>query len=191
MMGFDFSSLKTPTTFGQGILTKKIITTIPIRKPRNIDFFRIKPDTPEEKWKAPAFILDMGSDEEKYLVGPEVLNEAISLGRVKSVTLYYGITWPDNVVFVSDIPWPDAEGKDNLYNKTRRIAYELAETRWIKIQSNKASGHYDILEAVSGLPEPEWPEDPATIGRAAELAFGDNFIDSHEHPVLKRLRGEL
>jgi hypothetical protein len=114
-----------------------------------------------------------------------------STGRLKPVTIYTGITFTGQVFFLSDIPLPDTDGKDNEYNRSRRVAYDLAETKWVKIQANKALGAYDIIEAVSKLPEPVWPEDPVTMEKALEIAFKNNYLDSNEHPVLKRLRGEL
>jgi len=57
--------------------------------------------------------------------------------------------------------------------------------------ANKALGSYDITEAVSELPEPIWPEEPETMEKAIEVAFKNNFIESYDHPALKRLRGEL
>ncbi len=50
---------------------------------------------------------------------------------------------------------------------------------------------YDTVLAVSKLPDPEWPEEPENIIKALEIAFKNKFIDDPNHPVLKRLRGEL
>jgi len=189
-MEFDFNALRLPPTFEQGVTVKKLVTTVPIRKPKSgLEFFRIRP---ESEWVFRCFLLDLKEgEEEKYLINPAITPEVFSTGRLKPVTIYTGITFTGQVFFLSDIPLPDTDGKDNEYNRSRRVAYDLAETKWVKIQANKALGAYDIIEAVSKLPEPVWPEDPATMEKALEIAFKNNFIDSNEHPVLKRLRGEL
>jgi hypothetical protein len=189
-MSFDINSLRLPTTFEQGIITKKLVNTIPIRKPRpGLDFFRIRP---EPEWTFQTFLLDLKEgEEEKYLVHPELVSEVIVTGKLKPVTIFTGITFTGQVLFLSDIPHPDIDGKDNGYNRSRRIAYEIAKFKWIKIQTNKALGSYDIMEAVSDFPEPVWPEDPATMNITLEIAFKHNLIESYDHPVLKRLRGEL
>jgi hypothetical protein len=189
-MVFDFSKLKLPTTFEQGITTKKLVTTIPVRKPRpGLDFFRVRP---EPEWTFQTYLLDLkDGDEEKYLVHPDLVPELLSTGKLKPVTIYTVITFTGQVLLLSDIPHPDMDGKDHEYNRSRRIAYEIAKSKWIKIQSNKPLYSYDIIEAVSELPEPIWPEEPATMDKALEVAFKNNFIESHDHPVLKRLRGEL
>lgn len=130
-------------------------------------------------------------EEEKYLIIPELMSEAASSGKLKPVIIYAGITFTGQVFFLSDIPLPDSDGKDNEYNRSRREAYETAKTKWVKIQVNKALGAYEILEAVSQLPEPVWPEKPASMLEAIEIAFKNNVIDSYDHPLLKKLRGEL
>ena len=189
-MGFDFSRLRLPPTFEQGITTKKLVTTIPVRKPRSgLDFFRIRP---ESEWTFQTYLLDLKEDEEeKYLIDPDLVPKIISTGKLKPVTIYTGITFTGQVLFLSDIPFPDMDGKDNEYNRSRRIAYDIAESKWIKIQANKALGSYDITEAVSELPEPRWPEEPETMEKAIKVAFKNNLIEASDHPVLKRLRGEL
>jgi hypothetical protein len=189
-MGFDFSKLKLPPTFDRGITTKKLVTTIPVRKPRSgLDFFRIRP---EPEWTFQTYLLDLKEgEEEKYLVHPDLIPKLLLTGKLKPVTIYTGITFTGQVLFLSDIPLPDMDGKDNEYNRSRRVAYEIGKTKWIKIQANKPLGSYEIIEAVSELPEPVWPEDPATMDKALEIAFKNNFIETYDHPVLKRLRGEL
>ncbi len=48
-------------------------------------------------------------------------------------------------------------------------------------------GAYEIFEAASDLPDPEWPE--VTFQEVLEIAFRDRFIKDFDHPVLRRLRG--
>jgi hypothetical protein len=50
-------------------------------------------------------------------------------------------------------------------------------------------GAYDVRVATAPLPDPEWP----VLGFDAilELAFRGRVIDSLDHSVLRRLRGEL
>jgi hypothetical protein len=189
-MVFDFNKLKLPSTFEQGITTKKLVTTIPVRKPKSgLEFFRIRP---ELDWTFPAYLLDLKEgEEEKYMVIPELLEEVFSTGKLKPVKIYTGITFTGQVFFLSDIPLPDPDGKDNEYNRSRRLAYDLATTKWVKIQANMSLGAYDVIEAKSQLPEPVWPEEPTSMINALEIAFKDKLIDSYDHPVLKRLRGEL
>jgi hypothetical protein len=189
-MTFDFDTLRLPPTFEQGITAKKLVTTIPVRKPKSgLEFFRIRP---EEDWTFLSYFLDLKEgEEEKYMVITKLLEEVSSTGKLKPVKIFTGMTFTGQVFFLSDIPLPDSNGKDNEYNRSRRLAYHHATTKWIKIQANMALGAYDIIEAKSQLPEPVWPEEPVSMINALEIAFKDKLIDSYDHPVLKRLRGEL
>jgi hypothetical protein len=48
-----------------------------------------------------------------------------------------------------------------------------------------------MIEAKTKVAEPVWPEDPAAIEKALEVAFKNILIESCDHPVLKKLRGEI
>ncbi|MCO5382134.1 MAG: hypothetical protein NHB15_08635 [Methanosarcina barkeri] len=187
-MPFNFENLRLPPTFEIGPVAKKLITTIPVRKPRGgLDFFRIRP---ESEWTFATFLVDLQEgEEEKYLVAPEFIDEVLSNGKLKPAMIYTGITYIGQILFLSDIPLPDSDGKDNEYNRSRRLAYEIAKKKWIKIRANKALGAYEIIGAVGELPEPVWPEEIGSIEKALEIAFKGKLIDSYNHPVLKRLRG--
>ena len=171
---------------------KRVVTSIPIKKPKpGVEFFRIRP---EAEWKFPTYILDLSSSsdgEGKFLLKKALYGEVIETKKLKLVTIYTGITYGSGEIFFSEIAQPDAEGKDNEYNRTRRLAYKAAETQWVKLQRNDSIGAYDTVLAISNLPEPEWPEEPEDMIKALEIAFKDRFIDDINHPVLKRLRGEL
>jgi len=190
-MPFDFETLRV-TTETLPIVVKRVVNSIPVKRPSpGIDFFRIRPG---DEWKFHTYMLDLGSNnygEGKFLLDPALYNEVIETKKLKLVTIYTGITFGSNEIFLSDIPEPDSEGKDSEYNRTRRLAYKAAETQWVKLQRNDPIGAYDTILAMSQLPEPEWPAEPENIIKAIELAFKDRFIDDHNHPILKKLRGEL
>ena len=52
---------------------------------------------------------------------------------------------------------------------------------------NMNLGAYDIHMALAEFPPPEWPEMP--FMNVLEIAFKGRVIGSHDHPVIKRLRG--
>jgi hypothetical protein len=115
-------------------------------------------------------------EEEKYLIDSDLAPEVLSTGKLKTVIIYTGITFTGQVLFLSDIPFPDMDGKDNEYNRSRRIAYDIAKSKWVKIQANRAVGSYNISEAVSELPEPIWPEEPATMEKAITQKMKKNIL---------------
>jgi hypothetical protein len=66
-------------------------------------------------------------------------------------------------------------------------AAEMAKTQWVRMVSNLNLGAYDVYTATADLPEPDWPS--LTLKEIMRIAFGDYYINSVDHPVIKRLRG--
>ena len=64
----------------------------------------------------------------------------IETKKLKLVRIYFGITYGSGEIFLSEIAIPDTEGKDNEYNRTRKIAYTIGETNWVKLQTNDSIG---------------------------------------------------
>ena len=50
-------------------------------------------------------------------------------------------------------------------------------------------GAYDVYEERAELSEPEWPN--LSFHEILKVAFKDHFINSLDHPVLRRLRGDI
>lgn len=53
--------------------------------------------------------------------------------------------------------------------------------------ANKFPGAYEVFEASAGLGDPEWPD--VTFKEILKIAFKEQFIDSIDLHVIKRLRG--
>lgn len=189
MGSFDFDSIKVDPTFAASRMVDKLITTIPVRKPKSgLEFFRVR-DDPE--WTFPMYLLDMKEgDEEKYIVAPQLVPELDIDDLLKPVMMYTLMNHTHKVFFLSDIPLTGPDGKDNEFHRSRREAYELAKTKWVKIKANKALGAYELFLAKGMLPDPVWPKEPKTLKDALNIAFKNKIIDDVDHPVLKQLRGE-
>jgi hypothetical protein len=48
-------------------------------------------------------------------------------------------------------------------------------------------GAYEISEALSTLPPPEWPR--VEFEDILRVAFRNHIVDSPDHPLIRRLRG--
>lgn len=185
----DFTKLKIKTTFEDDLFgTQKIITTVPVRKPKKMEFFRVREG---EEWTFDTYMIapDDSGDEEKYLVAPEFWPEFQQCGLLKAVRFFALISHSTRVFYLSEVALPDAEGKWNSYNRSRIEHYERAKTEWVNITANQGLGAYEVRLPMAKLPEPEWPEKPANMLEALEIAFKDKSIESEDHPVLNRLRG--
>jgi hypothetical protein len=95
------------------------------------------------------------------------------------------------VLLLSPIGLPDADGKNNPYNRSREENYLKAETGWVRISANKDLGGYDIWYPETKLPEPDWPTPPNTLKEMLSIAFKGRYINVPDHPIINRLRGRL
>ena len=68
-------------------------------------------------------------------------------------------------------------------------AADLATKGWVRIAANMSLGAYDVFQASGQLGEPDWPA--TSFKDLLRIAFKDRYIDTSEHPVLRRLRGEV
>src|SRR5215472_9678444 len=81
---FDPAVLRLDQSYADTVGVKKLLTTVPVRKPNRQDFVRVHPD-PEYRL-TPAAIIEVKEDREVYLVTP---NMAQGLpGEFSTVTLF-------------------------------------------------------------------------------------------------------
>ena len=161
-------------------------TVIPIRNPKPDEFFRCMSD---ENYTMDAHILSLKSENEWYLIDPEILPEIQLESQLRVRTVYVCVTM-NSTPFVTCIPQPDEMGKINSWHDSGHRTMEEAKQCWVRRQADKANGGYIITKAMNAkLPDPKWPT--MTLGEVIEKAFDKFYIDDISHPVLQRLRGEM
>jgi hypothetical protein len=176
-------NLKLPQDYAEATPVKKLLRTVPVRKPNNQTFFRVHP-APEFRCNFP--MLALKEDGEFYVVIAALVPELAT--ELVHVTLYTAIDRA-GTLFLLPARLPGPDGKDMDWWRSLREACEIATESWVRIKSNRSMGAYDIFQAVEKLSEPEWPE--IDYQGAIKLAFKNNLIDSLDHDVVKRLRGRL
>jgi len=92
------------------------------------------------------------------------------------------------VTFLWPVKLPGPDGKINEWHRSAQEAAERAMTRWLFVRANMNLGAYEMIEATATIPDPVWPT--ATFKELLKIGFRESLIDSLDHPVLKRLRGE-
>jgi hypothetical protein len=178
---FDLDSLTLSQNFVESAGVKKLLTTVPVRKPNPQDFVRVNPDP---TYRRNLLMLNLKDDREFYVVRPE-LAEALT-GETVCKTTYTTIN-RQGVVSLWPITLPGADGKDLAWWRSEREAAALAMTRWVRIKANRSLGANDIIEASGVEIEPEWPD--LSFQELVRIAFRNLIIDTLDHPVIKRLRG--
>lgn len=179
----DLGALRLPQNFGLVSGVKKVITTVPCRKPSNQVFIRVRPG---DEWRMPAAILQLKEDGECYLVLPGLFTELAQ--EVRPKMLYTGVTRDGNP-FLWPVNMPGEDGRLDAWSQSAHTAADMATTSWVRLVANRTVGAYDVMQATSLVEEPAWPE--LGFSELVNLAFRDKLIDSVGHPIVKRLRGEM
>jgi hypothetical protein len=180
---FAPANLRLSQSFTETAGVKKLLTIVPVRKPSPQDFVRTHPD-PRFRENFP--IIELKDEREEYIVMADLVS-ALN-GELVPKTLFTAIN-RQGTVFLWPVRLPSPDGKDLDWWRSAREAAELAMKSWIRVRSNMNLGAYDIFKAESAIAEPEWPQ--LEFWDLIKIAFRDRLIDRIDHPVIKRLRGQL
>jgi hypothetical protein len=178
---FDLSNLRLSQSFTETAGVKKLLTTVPVRKPNPQDWVRVHPD-PEMRANFP--LIELKDEREEYVVAGPLVAELV--GEFVSKTLYTTVN-RQGVVSLWPVRLPDTDGREMEWHRSAREAAETAMGRWVRCKANRSLGAYEIFEAQSCIAEPAWPD--LDFQQIIRIAFRDRLITSLDHPVIKRLRG--
>ena len=179
----DLEKLRLSQDFSELAGVKKALLTVPVRKPDRHEFIRIHGG---EDWYLETAVLELKEDRETYLVDPGLWS--VLSGELIPKALFATIN-RQGVLKIWPIRLPGEDGRLDQWNKSALEAAKIAKERWISVRSNMSLGAYEIWEASADIPEPDWPE--YSFQEIINIAFRDNYILSEDHPVIKRLRGEV
>jgi len=178
---FDPASLRLSQDFASSIGVKKVLTTVPCRRPNRHEFCRVRPS---EAWRLETGVFEDKVNREVYLVRRDLLAELA--GEVYPVCLFLAVNRQGDV-FLWPVKLPGVDGRSNTWNESALAAARLAEAKWVRTAANMPGGMYDVFEAAGELSEPEWPQ--LSFAEILKLSFKDRFIQSVDHPVIRSLRG--
>jgi len=179
----DLNSLRLPTDYGATLGVHKLLTTVPVGKPKNSNFFRIHPDV---SMTFAAMTLEHGKTKETYVVYPSVSLAVSEL--VRRVVLHAAIDRQNNI-FLMPVQLPNEDGTRNPWHESLAQAVECAKTKWIRISANQNIQGYNIFAADADLPEPDWSD--YSIDKLIEVAFRGKIINNIDHPVIQALLGRI
>jgi hypothetical protein len=178
----DISSIRLSPGLFDSIGTRKLITTVPVRRPSRQTWVRVHPDP---AWRVDAAILQLKEDDrDVFLVLPaayDALADEVSPMKLYTTMSRQGTLtlWP--------VRLPGSDGRLDDWSCSAHAAAARATEKWVRVVGNRSLGAYEVLEALVDIPDPEWPE--LSFERVLYLAFRDRRIESIDHPVLKQLQG--
>jgi hypothetical protein len=182
---FNPDRLRLSQDFASAVGVRKLLTTVPVRKPSNEWWVRTHPDA---AYRLPTAILELKEEQELYLVAnrelwPELASEPTFGPRLLVTSMNR-----QNVLFLWPIKLPGPDGKVMEWHRSAMEAANHARTVWTRVRADLSLGAYRVEEAPSMRTEPGWPS--VSLEEILRVAFRDKVISSWDHPVLQRLRGE-
>jgi hypothetical protein len=180
----ELAKLRLSQDFAGMAQVKPVLTNVAVRKPHKQEFIRVRPGE-ANRFDTGCFI-DKES-REAYMVSPAVWE--LLVGDVTPTLLVVCISRNSPVPFLWPLTLPATDGRPNRWHESALEAASIAENQWLKVVADMSAGCYVPMVACGNLPEPDWSDVP-TMPEMLKLGFKGRFINSAEHPVLKRLRGE-
>lgn len=179
---FDPASLRIGADYASGLGVKKVLLTIPVRKPTKTEWFQVRPG---HEWRLETTIFEAeGLDRTTYIVAPS-LREEFGANLAAAVILTCVNRAGD--VFLWRVKLPGPDGRANPWTESALGCAIEAEHGWCRMVANMPAGTYDLFTSTAGWPDPKWPD--LDFPSILKIAFRDRLIDSADHPVLRDLRG--
>lgn len=180
---FDLDTLR--VTGLEDIGVERVLVSIPVRKPRRDEFFRVHPG---EDMRVDWYVLERPDDQEVYWVTPRT--QAALLGELKAVRVFACVDKHSNL-FLWPARLPAADNR--LGRRWHESGLEIAahaEKYWVRMVGDRRAGVYVAHRARGDLGQPQWGD--YTLRQLLELGFsGDRVIEDLDHPVFRELAGEL
>lgn len=182
---FDPARLRLAQNLMAGGAVKKLLTTVPVRKPAKEWFFQ---SHPSDDYRLDTYVIELKEEGETYLVDPTLYGELVGESSFGPRRLILSVN-RQGTVFLWPLKLPSADMRNNTWNESAQQAADHATGHWVRVQANMNLGAYEVFQAESELGEPQWPT--LSLGEILRIAFRGHLIDNHDHPVLKQLRGEV
>lgn len=177
---FDPAALRLSQDFTSQVAVKKVVVSVPVRKPQREVFVRVHPTEAIN-------VYTLEYEREVYLVRPELV---AATGLAARPTQIFTAVTRSGDPFLWPVTLPGPDGRQNPWHESLMAAAEQAKRAWIRVQANIQAGAYDVLVAQGTLPDPIWPD--VSQRDLLRLGFGGGrLIEDAGHPVLRKLRGEM
>jgi len=176
----DLERLRAMPTAGDPAIVEQVLTMLRVGKPPKEAFVRVHPEH-----RIDAFLLELKEDATTLLVAPTLQPALTGEPCVGIRRLQLAVT-ATGVPFIWPLRLPNENRKDT-WASTALDAAAMAVDTWVRVTANMSLGGYQIAIARINN-EPKWPKE--SFNDLLRIAFKGFVVDSLDHPVLKKLRGE-
>lgn len=181
----DPANLRLSQDFSGLAGVKKHLTAVPVRKPTREEFVRVRAAA---EFTLDTLILELKDSRECFAIAQALWPELSTESTVSPRRLHTAIS-RQGTLFLWPVKLPPKDGRTDRWSESMLEVVEVAKASWVRVQADLGISAYVYFTPVKDLPPPEWPtmEFPEIL----RLAFRSNLIDSLDHPVIRRLRGEI
>ena len=120
---FDPSYLRLSQNFSEMAGVRKLLTTVPVRRPHKQEFIRVHAD---DTYRLETAVLELKEDRETYIVSPDLWPELP--GELTPKVLYTTIN-RQGVLTLWPIRLPGEDGRVDQWNASALEAAEMAQSR--------------------------------------------------------------
>ena len=183
---FDAMALRLPPAFEHNAGIRKVISTIPVRKPHGQEWLRTHPGV---GYSENFGVIILKDDKEVYLLHPNIVGAYEN--EMTRVRLFICMSMNKNL-FIWPCKLPGSSGRKGAdsWNISAIEAAEAAMKRKVRVQANMGLGAYEYAFSDNPTPEndPVWPN--LTYSEMLRIAFAKpgRFVTDHNHEVLRLLR---
>jgi hypothetical protein len=183
---FDLDALRLDPAFEETAGVRKVLSTVPVRKPHKQEWFRVHPDL---AYRGNFSFIKLEEEGEFYLLTPDIARDFEQ--EAVPMTIYTCIN-SGGVVLLWPCRIASAEGRQSAWHSSAHEAAAAGMEQRIRLQANMGLGAYEWNTSTSptvGI-DPVWPDVPFTeLVRLAFVKVG-RYVSTPEHPVIKQLRGD-
>jgi len=180
-MEVNLDSLKVNQNFTDMMQAERKIISCQVRKPKKQEWIRAHSNS---DYQANLGLMEFGEEREIYAVSNDLIGSVDDIYIAKVVAAINR----QGTVFL----WPAKQPMDGNrvmeWHRTAMIAQAEASKGWVNVRANRDSQSYDVRKPKIEFPELEWPT--IDFEELIKLGFKDHYINDHNHPVLKQIRGE-
>jgi hypothetical protein len=182
---FDPASLRLSQDLSVGAGVQKAILKIPVRKPSKGAFCRAHLS---DAYRIAAAVIDPDDGNREVYLVPQALQPALATEPTLKPVLLVAAIDRQGVLFLWPAGLPKGERDCDAWSSMRK-AIDAATRRWVRVTWSDGLRAYEVSYPTADLGEPNWPD--LTFSRMLGIAFKDRLITTLDHPILRRLRGEV
>jgi hypothetical protein len=182
---FDPMNLGISTDYAAAINAQTSAKPFELRKPNDQEFFRT---SPRENHHLPVVSITDKQEMGRVYIVSGALREAVMAEFPRAVRATDLVL--TQILAGASLVWPvpRAEDRGGKWHSSQRAACDQGKTRWTNMAAGR--GLYEIT-TVNNQKEVDWDQFPPFREIIRQAAGEGRLIDSLDHSLLKKLRGEV